>query len=361
MRDTVLVIGGAGYIGSHVCKALAAAGVLPVTYDNLSRGHRWAVRWGPLEVGDLADSAALDAVFRRYRPTAVMHFASFIEAGESVADPAPFYANNVANMLPLLQAMRRARVDRIVFSSSAAIFGTPRTVPITENHPVGPISPYGSTKAICETMLRDFAAAYGIGSVSLRYFNAAGADPQGEIGEAHGPETHLIPLVLEVAAGRRPYIGVFGDRYRTRDGTCVRDYVHVADLAGAHLAALRRLDDGDGGAHAYNLGNGSGFTVREVIESARRVTARAIPVRLCDPRPGDPPSLVADASRARAELGWKPAFGDLDIQIAHAWQWFQRYRALPKRAVDDRTAVVPFPGRGNLAAAGASKSATPTS
>jgi UDP-arabinose 4-epimerase len=361
MRETVLVVGGAGYIGSHVCKALAASGMLPVTYDNLSRGHRWAVRWGPLEIGDLADPKGLEAVFRRHRPAAVMHFASFIEAGESVVDPAPFYVNNVANMLTLLQAMRRADVDRLVFSSSAAIFGAPRSVPITERHPVAPLSPYGRTKAFCESILRDFAAAYGMNSVSLRYFNAAGADPQGELGEAHSPETHLIPLVLEAAAGHRPYIGVFGDRYPTPDGTCVRDYIHVADLARAHVEALRRVETPDGGAYAYNLGNGRGFTVREVIDAARRVTRRTISAKVLDPRPGDPPCLVADSSLARAELGWKPVYSDLEVQVRHAWQWVQRCRPQPKQSADDEGAGVSLAGQKNIVAAGASKSPTPTS
>lgn len=348
MSGKVLVAGGAGYIGSHVCKALASAGLVPVTYDNLSKGHQWAVRWGPLEIGDLADSARLVSVMQHHRPIAVMHFASLIEAGQSVVDPAPFYRNNVVNMLHLLQAMRRAQVDRIVFSSSAAIFGNPLSQPITEQHPVAPISPYGTTKAVCESMLRDFAAAYGVKSVSLRYFNAAGADPAGEIGEDHEPETHLIPLILETAAGRRPFVGIFGDRHPTSDGTCVRDYVHVSDLATAHLQALRRIESADRGADAYNLGNGNGFSVRQVVEAARRATMCEIPVRVLDARPGDPPCLVADSTRARKELGWLPRYRDLRMQIADAWHWTQSHRQL--RPVGTEVAAVSAAPRRRAAA-----------
>lgn len=340
MRTPILVCGGAGYVGSHVCKRLSEAGYLPVTYDDLSRGHRWAVQWGPLEIGDLAQPGRLDEVFRRYRPAAVMHFASAIEAGESVVDPARFYGNNVVNTLALLQAMRRAAVDRIVFSSSAAVYGVPHSVPVTEAHGIAPVNPYGVTKSVCEAMLRDFARAYHIRSISLRYFNAAGADPTGQIGEAHEPETHLIPLVLEAAAGRRPHIAVFGNNYRTSDGTCVRDYVHVSDLAVAHQRALQKLAHMDG-AQAFNLGTGRGYTVREVIATASRAVGRAIPVRAEAPRPGDPPCLVADPALARSELDWAPAYADLETQIVHAWRWFRRYESMSGRTEGPRT-VVPF-------------------
>ena len=359
MRIPILVLGGAGYVGSHACKTLNEAGYLPVTYDDLSTGHRWAVQWGPLEVGDIAQPARLDDVFRRYRPAAVMHFASSIEAGESVVDPARFYANNVVNMLGVLQAMRRADVDRIVFSSSAAVYGTPQSVPITESHASVPVNPYGTTKSVCEMMLRDFGRAYRIRSVALRYFNAAGADPAGQIGEAHEPETHLIPLVLEAAAGRRPYVAVFGDDYKTSDGTCVRDFVHVSDLAMAHLRALRRLAAIEG-TEAYNLGNGRGYTVREVIATASRVTGSAIPVRIENRRVGDPPCLVADASRARADLDWTPAYGDVETQITHAWRWFRRLDAMSGRAEGCRT-VVPFPATRHRAAGTSGNGRAPVS
>lgn len=326
MRTAILVTGGAGYVGSHVCKALAAAGYLPITYDNLSQGHRWAVRWGPLERGELADATRLDDVMTRHRPAAVMHFAGAIAAGESVVDPAKYYRNNVLGTLTLLEAMHRHDIGRIVFSSTAAIFGDPQYLPIDERHPQAPINPYGRGKLMCERMLADFAGAHGIRSVSLRYFNAAGADPDGELGEAHEPETHLIPLVLDAAAGRRHRIEVFGNEYATPDGTCVRDYIHVCDLAAAHLLALRRME-GEAIADAFNLGNGAGFTVLEVIEAARRVTGRPIPTTMRGPRPGDPASLVADSGRAYRELGWRPQFADLTAQLSHAWQWHCRAMA----------------------------------
>lgn len=343
MAPTVLVTGGAGYIGSHTCKALAEAGFRPVVYDDLSNGHRWAVRWGPLEVGSLADTDRLDAVIAAYRPQAVCHFAAFIEAGESVTDPAKYYANNLGGLMTLLSAMRRATVDRLVFSSTAAVYGTPERTPIAEDHGLDPINPYGSSKLAAERMIGDFAAAYGIRSVSLRYFNAAGADRGGEIGEAHSPETHLIPIVLQAAVGLRPDVAIFGADYPTPDGTCIRDYVHVSDLAAAHVLALQWLDDNPG-AHAFNLGNGSGFSVREVVDAGRRVTGRPIAVRVEGPRPGDPPILVADATRARDTLNWRPGSGSLDTQIADAWRWMNgRYRALsrgqfPSRRGRDRPA-----------------------
>lgn len=320
---TVLVVGGAGYVGSQTCKALAAAGLVPVVYDDLSNGHDWAVRWGPLERGDLRDQARLAAVIERHRPVAAVHFAALIEAGVSVLDPARFYATNVAGTLALLEAMRGTGLRRLVFSSTAAVYGEPALVPIPERHPLAPVNPYGRTKAAVEWMLGDFARAYGIGWVALRYFNAAGADPDGELGEAHDPETHLIPLVLDAAAGRRPEVLVFGDDYPTPDGTCVRDYVHVADLASAHVLALAHLERGGGGG-AFNLGNGAGFSVAQVIETAGRVVGRPVPFRVAPRRPGDPPTLVSDSARASAELGWRPARPDLETMIADAWRWYQR-------------------------------------
>jgi UDP-glucose-4-epimerase GalE len=355
VNPAILVTGGAGFVGSHVCKSLARAGLRPVVYDNLSRGHRWAVQWGPLEEGDLADPGRLDQVMAAYKPIAVMHFASSIEAGASVEDPATFYANNVCNTLSLLQAMRRNGIDRIVFSSSAAVYGEPRTLPMTECHPRNPVNPYGVTKNLCEIMLSDFAEAYGLQSVALRYFNAAGADPDAEIGEAHDPETHLIPLVLEAAVRARPYISIFGDDYETSDGTCVRDYIHVSDLAEAHCLALDMTSNGPG-AHAYNLGNGTGYTVREVIDTARRVTGRTIAVRVEGRRRGDPVSLLADATRARHELGWAPRRSSLEMQIADAWRWFMRHRANKHDDTSDTDTIRPFPEAGLAARVGDSRS-----
>jgi len=319
----VLVTGGAGYIGSHVCKALAAAGYRPVTYDNLSAGHRWAVRWGPLERGNLAHAARLENAIRRHRPFAVVHLAGVIAAGESVVDPAKYYDINVAGTLTLLSVMRRQGVDRIVFSSSAAVYGEPLATPIREDHPLAPINPYGAGKLVCERMLHDFAAAYGLRSVSLRYFNAAGADPDGDIGEAHRTETHLIPLVLDAALGLRPNVAVYGRDYPTRDGTCLRDYIHVSDLAAGHVLATDFLA-ANTGAHVFNLGTGTGATVAEVIAAAARVTGRPIPVRTEPRRPGDPACLVAEAGRAREALGWTPRYSMLEEQITSAWRWQNR-------------------------------------
>ena len=324
MTTTVLVTGGAGYVGSHCCKALAAAGFLPVTYDNLSRGHRWAVNWGPLEEGDILDRARLDAAIARHKPTAVLHFAALTYVGESTTDPALYYRVNTTGALTILEAMKAAAVPCFVFSSTAATYGVPQSSPMAESHPQAPINPYGESKLMVEHMLRDFGAAYGLRSTPLRYFNAAGADGEAKIGEDHDPETHLIPLVLDAAAGRRADIAVFGEDYATPDGTCVRDYVHVADLADAHVLALRRLLDG-GESQAFNLGNGNGFSVREVIAAAGRVTGRPIPVRRGERRAGDPPVLVADSSRAKSVLGWKPTRAALDVQIADAWRWHQRH------------------------------------
>ncbi len=323
MRPAVLVTGGAGYIGSHVARALQGAGFDPITYDNLSQGHRWAVRFGPLELGELADQAHLEAVMRRHRPVAVVHLASLIAAGDSVVQPADYYQNNVAGTLALLQAMRETGVERLVFSSSAAVYGEPHSTPIAEDHPKLPINPYGGSKLMCERMIEDFAAAYGVRAVSLRYFNAAGAEPEARIGEAHAKETHLIPLVLEVAAGLRRHIAIFGTDYATHDGTCLRDYVHVCDIADAHLLALRFLETRPG-AHAFNLGSGSGATVRDVIETAVHVTGRHIAAVDRPRRTGDPTALLADASLARTVLGWTPRYPDLADQIATAWNWHGR-------------------------------------
>lgn len=276
MTPRVLVTGGAGFVGSHACKALAAEGFCPVAYDDLSNGCREAVQWGPLEVGSLQDTERLGAVFAHHRPVGVLHFAAFIEAGESVREPTRFYANNVGGTMALLSAMRAAAVDRLVFSSTAAVYGEPRQIPIAETHPLEPINPYGRGKLMVEQVLADIAAAQGGRFVALRYFNAAGADPDGDLGENHDPETHLIPLVLQATFGLRPEIAVFGTDYDTPDGTCIRDYVHVSDLARAHVLALRRLLDG-GESLKANLGTGRGFSVREVIDAAAAVTGVPFP------------------------------------------------------------------------------------
>ncbi len=319
----ILVTGGAGYIGSHACKALAQAGYTPVTYDNLVYGHRWAVRWGPLEVGDIADRARLDAVIAQYRPAAVMHFAAYAYVGESVQDPGKYYRNNVAGTLTLLEAMRDHGIDTLIFSSTCATYGIPDQVPIAEDHPQRPINPYGASKWMIERILQDFDAAHGLRSIALRYFNAAGADPDGDIGEAHDPETHLIPLVLDAAAGKRPAITVYGDDYDTPDGTCIRDYIHVTDLANAHVVALKALQAGPA-TTAYNLGNGQGFSVREVIAAAEAVTGRPVPVHIGARRSGDPARLVGDARRIRQALGWTPRHQALEAMLATAWRWCDR-------------------------------------
>jgi UDP-glucose-4-epimerase GalE len=321
----ILVTGGAGYVGSHACKALAAAGHTPVAYDNLGRGHRELVKWGPLEVGDLADRARLDEVFARHRPAAVMHFAAFAYVGESVQDPALYYRNNVGGTLELVEAARRAGVGRLVFSSTCSTYGVPERMPIDEDAPQRPINPYGATKLAIERMLADYGAAYGLRSVSLRYFNAAGCDPDGETGELHDPETHVIPRVLMAATGEIGHVEIFGTDYPTPDGTCLRDYVHVADLAHGHVQALDYLERG-GATTAVNLGTGRGFSVREVIAAAEQVVARRIPVREAPRRPGDPPVLVADPSRARALLGFAPRYTELAPIVATAWRWHSRDR-----------------------------------
>ena len=320
MAGNVLVTGGAGYIGSHTCKALKEAGFTPVTYDSLVYGHEWAVKWGPLEKGDILDQERLLEVLRRFRPAAVIHFAAFAYVGESVTDPAKYYRNNVVGTLSLLGAMRETDVSNIVFSSTCATYGIPETVPITEDEPQKPINPYGTSKLMVEQILTDYRAAYGLNSVALRYFNAAGADPEGEIGEAHDPETHLIPLVLDAARGKRPHITIFGEDYDTEDGSCVRDYIHVQDLARAHVLAMEHLASGRL-KPAYNLGTGRGYSVKEVIAAARRATNLAIPIEHGIRRPGDPARLVADASSARADLGWIPTLTDIEEIIATAWRW----------------------------------------
>jgi UDP-arabinose 4-epimerase len=318
----ILVTGGAGYVGSHACKALAARGYVPVTYDNLSRGNRWAVKWGPLEKGDIADVGQVRTVLEKYRPSAVMHFAAYAYVGESVEQPLLYYRNNFADTVTLLQTVVDFRCMPVVFSSSCATYGVPERVPITENHPQHPINAYGQSKLFVERLLADLNVACGLPWIALRYFNAAGADPDGEIGEAHDPETHLIPLVLAAARTGAP-VRIFGEDYDTSDGTCVRDYVHVTDIAAAHVQALDFLLKG-GDSCALNLANKRGYSIKEVIAVAERVCGGAVPLEIVKRRPGDPPILVGDASLAREVLGWKPVHSDLDIQIRHAWNWLKQ-------------------------------------
>ena len=326
--STVLVAGGAGYIGSHACKALSRAGYLPVTYDSLERGNAWAVRWGPLERGNILDRARLDRVFARWNPVAVMHFAALAYVDESVRRPLDYWRNNVAGTLTLLEASVAAGIRSFVFSSTCATYGMPETSPISEHHRQNPVSPYGATKLSVERMLRHAASAHGFGSVSLRYFNAAGADPDGEIGEWHEPETHLIPIVTR-AALEGGVVRINGVDYATPDGTCVRDFVHVGDIANAHVCALRHLLNG-GETLFLNLGTGRGYSVREVIAAVERVSGRSVRTDVGPRRPGDPPTLVADATAAQTVLGWQPQFRDLEPQVRTAWDWFQRARtALP--------------------------------
>lgn len=324
----VLVTGGAGYIGSHTCKELARNGYLPVTFDNLIYGHDWAVKWGPFEKGDLIDTSKLIQVMKKYQIKAVLHFAAFAYVGESVVRPDIYYQNNVSGSLSLLNAMKETGVQRIVFSSTCATYGNPIELPICESHPQNPINPYGVTKFMVERMIQDFETAFGIRSVCLRYFNAAGADFDSEIGECHNPETHLIPLALNAAFGKKTTLTMYGSDYPTKDGTCIRDYVHVADLASAHVLALKALEEDRLLSRAYNLGNGRGFSVNEVIASIEKVTKRKVPRLLGERRAGDPPILIADSSKARKELGWEPIYTDLNIIIETAARWARKLSSL---------------------------------
>jgi UDP-glucose-4-epimerase GalE len=316
----VLLTGGAGYVGSHTAKALACAGFVPIVLDNLSNGHRSAVNWGPLVVGDLADGRLLRETIRKYDVRAVIHFAADAYVGESMSQPLKYFRNNVANTLSLLEAQHDMRVRDVVFSSSCATYGIPTKIPIPEDHLQRPVNPYGESKLVVERMLQWCGGAYDLGWVALRYFNAAGADPAGEIGECHDPETHLIPLVIQAATGERPVVEIFGNDYQTRDGTAVRDYVHVTDLADAHVRALQHLRRG-GQSTAFNLGTGEGHSVLEVVASVERVSSRPIATRECPRRPGDPPILIADSRAAREVLGWNPTHSDLDMIVKSAWQW----------------------------------------
>ena len=326
MGHNVLVTGGAGYIGSHACKALAAAGYTPITLDNLVYGHEWAVQWGPFVEADLGDRARLRDVLQDYQVEAVMHFAAYAYVGESMQDPGKYFANNVANTLALLDTMRVGGVKRIVFSSTCATYGLPERVPIDEEHPQKPVNPYGESKLFVERALKWYGVAHGFESAALRYFNAAGADPDGKIGEDHEPETHLIPLVIQAALGMRSYVEIFGTDYPSADGTAIRDYIHVTDLAAAHVKALEHLVGG-GRSLALNLGTGQGYSVKEVISSVERVSGRAVPTRDAPRRPGDPPMLVAQPGMAAKLLEWVPRYSDLDTIVATALRWHEKQRA----------------------------------
>ncbi len=316
----ILVTGGCGYIGSHVVRALQERGDSVVVVDNLCTGHPWAVPEKVLVKGDLADRSFLSQLFSSHSIKAVLHFASFIQVGESVHAPLKYYDNNVAGTISLLDAMSEAGVKKFLFSSTAAVYGTQATVPIVEEAPLRPGNPYGRSKLMVEEILRDCGQAWGLETVALRYFNAAGAHPSGEIGEAHDPETHLIPLVLQTAAGRRDAVIINGEDYDTPDGTCVRDYIHVCDLADAHLLALDSMKGGSGN-RAYNLGNGAGYSVRDVIDACQRVTGKSIPVKTGPRRAGDPSVLVASSERITMELAWRPRFTSLDKIVEDAWRW----------------------------------------
>jgi UDP-glucose-4-epimerase GalE len=316
----ILVTGGAGYIGSHACKALTQAGYRPIVYDNLEYGHEWAVQWGPLENGDIKDYNRMIDVLEKYNPLAVLHFAAYTYVGESVENPGKYYRNNVAGTLTLLEAMRDRGIHKLIFSSTCATYGVPEKIPLTEDHPQRPINPYGSSKWMIEKMLEDFDSAHSIKFSALRYFNAAGADPEGEIGENHNPETHLIPLVLDAARGKSEGIKIFGTDYDTPDGTCIRDYIHVTDLADAHVKALNYLLK-IGKSEAFNLGNGNGFSVKEVIEVAEKVSGKKIPVIQWDRRPGDPAVLVGSSEKAVKLLHWQPQYNTLEAIIETAWAW----------------------------------------
>lgn len=318
----ILVTGGAGYIGSHACKALAAAGHTPVTYDNLSTGWAEAVRFGPFEQGDLRDRARLDSVFAAYQPTAVLHFGALSQVGESMREPGRYWDNNVTGSLVLMEAAVAAGCLKLVFSSTCATYGDQDNVVLDEDSPQAPINAYGASKRAIEDMLRDFEAAHGLRHVIFRYFNVAGADPEAEVGEFHQPETHLVPLILDAVDGKRDALTIFGTDYDTSDGTCIRDYVHVCDLVDAHILGLKWLEDGKE-SRVFNLGTGDGFSVREVIDHARSITKRDVPVVEGLRRPGDCTKLVSRSERAVSELGWTPSRSTLDEMIRDAWRWHQ--------------------------------------
>ena len=319
----ILIVGGAGYIGSEINKELNQAGFQTVVFDSLVSGHKEAVKWGEFVQGDLKNLDDIRGVFSKYKIEAVLDFAAFIEVGESVKDPQKYYYNNLVNTLNLLQVMREFEVKKIIFSSTAATFGEPKYTPIDEAHPQWPINPYGWTKLMIERVFSDYDVAYGLRYVALRYFNACGANPEADVGENHNPESHLIPLVLDAAIGKRENIKIFGTDYPTPDGTCVRDYIHVVDLASAHLLALKHLLDG-GESRQYNLGNGKGFSVREVINAVKKVTEKEFSVVEVERRAGDPPVLIASSDKIKKELNWEPKYTDIEEIVATAWKWHQK-------------------------------------
>ncbi|MGH1456465.1 MAG: UDP-glucose 4-epimerase GalE [Alphaproteobacteria bacterium] len=327
MTKNILVTGGAGYIGSHVCKALSQDGFNPIAYDNLCTGNREAVKWGALEVGDILDVDRLDNIIDQYNPVAIMHFAALIQVGESVSDPARYYYNNVYGSYCLLEQARKNGIKNMVFSSTAAVYGIPQSDMITEEHPLAPINPYGATKLAMENMIRDYSSAYGLNYAILRYFNAAGADPDGELGTAYPKDTHIIPLLMQTATGERPQIDIFGTDYNTPDGTAIRDYIHVTDLARAHVLSLQHILNGQGNL-TLNLGTSSGFSVRHVLETARQVTTCSIPSDDKPRREGDPKILVADANTAKITLNWIPELSNLQDIIKTAWEWQNKKKLL---------------------------------
>ncbi len=318
----ILVAGGAGYIGSHVCKLLYKKGYEVVVYDNLSRGYKDFVKWGEFVEGDISDERKLKEVFNAYKIEVVMHFCAFIEVAESVIEPEKYYINNLANTIYLLKAMRECNIDKFIFSSTAAIFGNPAQIPIKEDAPKNLINPYGRIKLMVENMLDDYDKAYGLKAICFRYFNAAGADPDGEVGEAHNPETHLIPLVLDAAIGRKECVKIYGDDYPTKDGTCIRDYIHVNDLAEAHILGLKFLFE-QSKSEKFNLGSGEGYSVREIIDTVKEVTKKDLKVVVGSRREGDPAILIADSQKAKKMLGWEIKFNLQDI-IKTAWDWHKK-------------------------------------
>jgi UDP-arabinose 4-epimerase len=327
--STILVTGGAGYIGSHACKALAQAGYTPVCYDNLERGHKWAVKWGPLELGNILDRKRLDEVLRKYKPDAVMHFAAYAYVEESVKYPEKYYRNNVEGSITLLEAMQAKGINKFIFSSSCAVYGIPQESLIMEDHPIAPINPYGAGKSEIENKLHEYSNASDFQYVSLRYFNAAGADPDGETGELHDPETHLIPLILNTAMNKQEYISIYGIDYDTPDGTCIRDYIHVCDLADGHLKGLQYIETGKK-SDIVNLGSGKGYSVKEIIDTAREVTHREIKEKIVERRPGDPPRLVANIEYAKKILDWEPQHSRIQNIIETAWQFLHTTAKISK-------------------------------
>jgi len=328
--ETILILGGAGYIGSHANKILSNRGYSTIVYDNLSTGHKESVKWGKFILGDILDKEMLSKVFSENKIDAVMHFAASTDVGESVTDPGKYYKNNVATTINLLETMREFNISYFIFSSTCATYGTPNIIPIPESHKQNPINSYGRTKLIVEQMLKDYSDAYDLKYAALRYFNAAGADPETEIGEWHEPETHLIPLILEVALGKRDFITIYGDDYDTKDGTCIRDYIHIFDIVDAHIKALEYLIKNDKSV-IVNLGNGNGYSVLDIINASKKITNLDIPTKIGERREGDAISLIGDATKARTILNWKPQYQDINVIIETAWKWHQKLTTTIKK------------------------------